>query len=92
MNNRNAQGGATAMPTRNPERAKDIRKLHQLMPSLPDEGILAIYFRFWENLLIDEIASILGKTWTETDQILEAAISELRSGFVNQNVFQKQAA
>lgn len=67
---------------RNPEREKDLRLLYELMPSLSDEGILAIYFRFWERLLIEDIARILGRSWGETDQLIESSIKELRNGFL----------
>lgn len=67
---------------RNPEREKDLRLLYEIMPSLSDEGIIAIYFRFWERLLIEDIARILGRSWDETDKLIESSIKELRNGFL----------
>lgn len=68
---------------RNPERENDLRLLYELMPSLSDEGIMAIYFRFWERLLIEDIARILGRSWDETDKLIESSIKQLRNGFLN---------
>ena len=73
---------ADLLPARNPEQAKDIQLLHELMPSLSDEGILALYFRFWERLLIEDIASILGRSWDYTDHLIEQSIKDLRGKFV----------
>lgn len=70
------------LPAPSDDKAKDLRLLHELMPSLSDEGILAIYFRFWERLLIEDIARILGRSWNETDQLIENSIKELRNGFL----------
>lgn len=74
---------ANLLPERNPKREKDIRLLYELMPSLSEEGIIAIYFRFWERLLIEDIARIIGRTWDETDKLIENSIKELRNGFLN---------
>lgn len=70
------------LPAPSDDKEKDLRLLHELMPSLSDEGILAIYFRFWERLLIEDIAKILGRSWSETDQLIENSINELRNGFL----------
>lgn len=70
------------LPAPSDDKAKDLRLLHELMPSLSDEGILAIYFRFWERLLIEDIAKILGRSWSETDRLIENSIKELRNGFL----------
>ena len=77
---------ADLLPERNPERENDLRLLYELMPSLGDEGIIAIYFRFWERLLIEDIARILGRSWNETDKIIESSIKELRNGFLKNQV------
>ncbi len=70
------------LPERSPEKEKDLRLLYELMPTLSDEGILAIYFRFWERLLIEDIAKILGISWNETNKLIENSIKELRNGFL----------
>lgn len=69
------------LAARDDEKEANIRRLHKLMPSLCDEGIIAIYFRFWENLLIEDIAKILGRSWGYTDRLIEESIRELRAGF-----------
>lgn len=81
------------LPTRNPDREKDIQTLHELMPSLGDEAILAVYFRFWEQLLIEDIAKILGRSWKDTDKMIEQSIKQLRKGFlINSSTSQSKAA
>ena len=93
MNKMILQKAASLLPTRNAEREKDLRLLYELMPSLSDESNLAIYFRFWERLLIEDIAKILGRSWDETDQLIENSIKELRNGFLtNQLSARLQAA
>ena len=77
---------ADLLPERSSEKEKDLRLLYELMPSLSDEGILAIYFRFWERLLIEDIAKILGLSWNETNKLIENSIKELRNGFLKNQV------
>lgn len=73
---------ADLLPERSPDEESDLRLLYELMPTLSDEGILAIYFRFWERLLIEDIAKILGLSWNETNKLIENSIKELRDGFL----------
>lgn len=77
---------------RNPETQKDIQKLHELMPRLSDDAILAVYFRFWEQLLIEDIAKILGRSWKDTDNLIEDAIKQLRDGFLMDQLSQQPKA
>ena len=77
---------------RNENHEKDLRFLYEVMPNLSDEGILAIYFRFWERLLIEDIAKILGLSWGETDQLIENSIKELRNGFLKNQVSERLLA
>lgn len=83
---------AEHLPIRNEDQEKDLRILYEIMPSLCDEGILAIYFRFWERLLIEDIARILGLSWGETDQLIENSIKELRNGFLKNKLSERLAA
>ncbi len=84
---------ADLLPTRNTEREKDLTLLHELLPSLSDEGVLAVYFRYWEQLLIEDIARILGRSWDDTDHLIEVSIKQLRRGFLkNQMSTQLKAA
>lgn len=80
------------LPERNTERHKDIQKLHELMPRLSDDAILAVYFRFWEQLLIEDIAKILGRSWKDTDKLIEDAIKQLRGGFLMDQLSQQPKA
>ncbi len=93
MRSSKSQFGCNQLPPRNSEKEKDIIKLHELIPTLGDEGALAIYFRYWERLLIEDIAKILGKSWGETDQLIESSIKKLRDGFLkNQETMLQSAA
>ena len=83
---------ADLLPERSSEKEKDLRLLYELMPSLSDEGILAIYFRFWERLLIEDIAKILGLSWNETNKLIENSIKELRNGFLKNQVSERLLA
>lgn len=69
------------VPARSLEREAEIQRLQEMLPSLGDEEIIAVYFRFWENLLIEDIANILGRSWNYTDQLIERSIGKLRQGF-----------
>lgn len=70
------------LPARTFEREAEIHQLHKMLPSLGDEEIIAVYFRFWESLLIEDIANILGRSWDYTDQLIERSIRKLRQGFM----------
>jgi DNA-directed RNA polymerase specialized sigma24 family protein len=72
-------------PKRSREPTEDIETLHALLPELNDDGLLAVYMRFWECMTIQEIAKILGRTWDETDQLIECSIRNLRAGFVTRD-------
>ncbi len=73
---------ANLLPVRHVEKEKDLKLIYELMPNLSDEKIMAIYFRFWEQLLIEDVANILGRSWSETNQLLEDSVKELRQGFL----------
>ena len=81
MKNTIMKKAANLLPARNADREKDLRLLYELWPSLSDQGVVAIYFRFWGQLLIEDIARILGLSWDETDQLIENSIAQLRQGF-----------
>lgn len=71
---------------RSSETANDIRILHEILPNLCDEGVLAVYFRFWECMTIQEIARILGISWDRADRLIENSIQDLRQGFANRKL------
>ncbi len=72
---------ALAHLKRNSEKSTDIRNLHELLPKLGDVNVLALYLRYWESMTIQEIAKILGRTWSDTDRLIEESIAELRENF-----------
>ena len=71
---------------RNTNPRRDIEMLRDLMPTLSADGAKAIYLRFWEHLLISEIAQILKLSWSETDRLIEDSIKQLRQGFVEKEM------
>lgn len=83
---------ANQLPVRKFESEKDILLLYELMPTLSDEAILAVYFRFWEQLLIEDIAKILGRTWKQTDLLIENSIQQLRHGFLKNQMSKQPVA
>lgn len=60
----------------------DLARLQTIISSLEVDQRIAIYMRFWSCCLIEEIASTLGLSWSETDQLIENSITELRNGFL----------
>lgn len=70
-----------SFPKRNVESEKDLKLLYELMPNLSDKAVLAIYLRFWERMLIEEVAEILNLSWNEANSLIESSIKELRAGF-----------
>lgn len=93
MNQATAQGMLLQLK-RQAEKGKDIKTLHYLLPELGDEGIIAVYFRFWESMMISDVAKILGRSWDYTDQLIEGSIKDLRKGFaqIQKNNKQHNAA
>lgn len=83
MKNATLRKASDLLPERSPETEKDLRLLYELLPNLSDEGIVAVYFRFWERLLIEDIARILGLSWSETNKLIDDSIKELRNGFLS---------
>lgn len=65
---------------------QQIENLKQVLPLLSDEARLAIHFRYWERMSIEEVAKMLGKTWGATDQLIEKAVRELRELILKQSV------
>ena len=81
---------ALALLKRNPEKSTDIRNLHELLPKLGDVNVLALYFRYWESMTIQEIAKILGRSWNDTDRLIEESILELRENFAALRMIEQQ--
>ena len=82
----------TIYPKRSLDRAKDIKTLHALLPELDDDGLLAVYMRFWECMTIQEISKILGRTWDDTVRLIERSIRNLRDGFISRDANTQLAA
>jgi DNA-directed RNA polymerase specialized sigma24 family protein len=69
-------------PNRSTDPRADFKTLHALLPELDDDSLLAVYMRFWERMTIQEISKVLGRTWDETDHLIERSMQNLRDGFV----------
>jgi DNA-directed RNA polymerase specialized sigma24 family protein len=81
-----------SLPKRHIDTRKDIQTLRSLIPELDDDGVLAVYMRFWECMTIQEIAKVLGRTWDETDNLIERSIQNLREGFLAHGMMKVTAA
>lgn len=77
----NSEGAIQLLWDKRLENNSNVQLLKTLLPKLKRIQILAIYFRYWENLLIEEIAEILNLSWDEADQLIETSLKELRRGF-----------
>ncbi len=58
-------------------------KLHANLHLLSPIARRVLHLRFWDSLLIEEIAIRINRTWEETDRIIETALAELKNSIVN---------
>lgn len=63
---------------RQDEMTARIERLYNVLPTLSDQAIIAIYFRYWDCKTISEIAGILRCSWTEANAIINEALVKLR--------------
>ncbi len=84
MNTISKNSAAPFKLVRSADQERNIKMLHKLLPKLSDEKLLAVYFRIWECLTIEEIARIIGRSWEQADQLIEEALRELRNNFAEQ--------
>ncbi len=66
------------------KRKNQIESLNQFLPTLSDEAQMALHMRYWELMTIEEIASVMGKTWDVTDRLIESALKQLRLLLTNE--------
>jgi len=69
--------------------AADLKILRSLLPTLSLNEQNAIRLRFWENMSINEIATMLDLSWSAADRLIEDSIQKLRLGF--EKVYRDQA-
>ena len=72
-----------SLPSRASNHRDDVETLRRLLSELNEDGFMALHLRFWENMAIQEIAKLIGKSWNETDRLIENSIKELRDGFLH---------
>lgn len=58
-------------------------ELHECLIRLEPLQKFVIHLRFWEELEVAQIASIIGKGWDETDHLLENTLTVLRAMIVS---------
>ena len=66
-------------------------KLHELkyvLPLLTEDQRLAIYLRFWENYSILEVSDFLKTSWESADELIENALSFLKTQLNQEQEFQ----
>lgn len=66
--------------------------LYKHLRKLKRRQRLAIQLRFWESFSIQEIATVLGSTWDETDRLIETTLCELRHKLTNNDGLDQFAA
>ena len=59
-----------------------IETLYENLHELNPDQLVAVYLRFWQQMTIQQVARFLNRSWSSTDELLESAISELRSRMV----------
>jgi DNA-directed RNA polymerase specialized sigma24 family protein len=73
------------------ERSRLIQLLHASLSDLEPAQKLALELRFWEEMNIEQIATIMKTTWNEVDELLERTFLELRK-MLNQRLMTEAAA
>lgn len=61
-------------------------ELHQHLVRLNWKQQVAIQMRFWEECTILQIASDLGVTWEEADNLIDSALGVLKDGLINSRI------
>ncbi len=56
----------------------DLQAMRDALSTLEEKAQLAIYFRFWESMTIQQIGKVLGLSWDATDQLIKKSLSYLR--------------
>ncbi|MBX3022780.1 MAG: hypothetical protein KF799_13990 [Bdellovibrionales bacterium] len=57
------------------------------LSELSPEAQRALYLRFWENDLIEEIAEDLQITWDEADRLIEMALKQMKMRLSEGDIF-----
>jgi DNA-directed RNA polymerase specialized sigma24 family protein len=65
--------------------ANKYKELYTAISKLSVIQTRVIQMRFWEQLTIDQIASVIGLTWDEADELINLTLKELRFLIENQN-------
>lgn len=66
-------------------------KLHEIkyvLPLLTEDQRLAIYLRFWENYSIFEVSDFLNTSWDSANNLIENALSFLKTKLNEEIEFQ----
>ena len=59
-------------------------RLRRFITQLSDIERIVIYLRFWENLLVADIAMVMGFSERKIESIIEGAVRELRALYINE--------
>lgn len=71
--------------------AEDHALLRRKMTKLDKLERLVLSMRFWDNLMIEEIAAVLCLPWNHVDDILENAFLKLRKELASDTNFSRVA-
>lgn len=59
----------------------------QALSELSPEAQRALYLRFWENYLIEEISDDLKITWDAADRLIEMSLKQLKMRLIDGDIF-----
>jgi DNA-directed RNA polymerase specialized sigma24 family protein len=59
--------------------SNNYEELYEALAELSLTQIEVIQMRFWEELTIDQIASVICMTWDEANALIEKTLDELRN-------------
>ncbi len=69
---------------------KDKTLLRQKMKTLGKLELLILSMRFWDNMLIEEIANCLRLPWDHVNETIDKAILKLRNELMNDLSFNER--
>ena len=61
--------------------------LLQALSELSPEAQRALFLRFWENCLIEEISEDLKITWDAADRLIETSLKQLKMRLVEGDIY-----
>ena len=73
-------------------RDEKLAMLREVLPILDSRSRLALHYRFWESMTIEEISKRLCLSWDEANRLIEESIAHLRAMFFERQAKKIQSA